>query len=313
MENKPVLRQANKVTNASYDYTALQLDIMSLLNVELQRYQTTDDIQQNLFKEFRVTINIKELAGTRNHKVVLEAIEDLAKVVIKFDYTDSNEDRYMCITHLIQNAYHKYGTSDVEIWMTPNALGYMLNMRKGFTLYNHLKLMGLKGKYAKRLYPLCCEFKDKGGFVMSLAKFRVMFMLEKQYEDITALRQRVLDPARKELVENADAWFDYSITKKDSRSFNKISFTVHSNDKKDPAADKGVYAKVWGFLTVSFPSQVDDKAKVIADTLLDKGMIMEAWRKFERIAQGCEAKEMTKKHVVNTTIKILREDFNIKK
>jgi plasmid replication initiation protein len=313
MENKLILRQTNKVTNARYDFTALEKDVMYLINRELQKYQKEGDIEKNLFEEFKVVISIKELAGTRHHREVLDAIENMAKQVVKFEYTTDGKDRHLLGTPLIHWFHHKYGTSTVELWVPYNALKFMLNTASGFTLYNHYIALGLKSKYAKRLYDLCCEYKDTGGFAMSVAKFRAMFMLEKQYSDITALRQRVLDPAREELRSDADVWFDYSITKKDSRSFNQMAFKVYSNHNKDTAADKGVYNKVWGFLTVSFPSQVDDKAKVITDTLLNQGMIMEAWRKFERIAQGCEAKEMTKKHVVNTTIKILREDFNIKK
>ena len=106
METKLILRQTNKVTNARYDFTALEKDVMYLINRELQKYQKEGDIEKNLFEEFKVVISIKELAGTRHHREVLDAIENMAKQVVKFEYTTDGKDRHLLGTPLIHWFHH---------------------------------------------------------------------------------------------------------------------------------------------------------------------------------------------------------------
>ncbi|MBE3085776.1 MAG: RepB family plasmid replication initiator protein, partial [Bacteroidetes bacterium] len=131
------------------------------------------------------------------------------------------------------------------------------------------------------------------------------------YKDINKLRDQVLNVAQKELKESADVWFEYDLKKIKSRSFNWIYFSVFQNDPKLKNAEKGLYPNIYNFLLISFPSMFNDYAMRITDQLSDKSQLSNAWAKFRPIYEKYVSNEIEAKHLVNTTRKILREDFGI--
>ena len=196
--------QPNSVTNARYDFTPLQKNIVYFILKELQILMSKDKaINQDLFSNFIVSIPVASLAGEKNHSKVIDAAKALMKQPMEYNYSQ-DEKMYTVATVLVHTAKHKHGSETVELYVPFDALSLLLYIGKGFTLYQLPIALGLKSKHSKRLYEFCCRWKDKGGYSMSVQELRQMLMIETKYKDINLLRKYVLDVARNELKHSAD-------------------------------------------------------------------------------------------------------------
>ena len=309
--NQLSIIQPNEITNARYDFTALQKNIIYMIYKELQGHMTKERLlNQDLFNNFMVSVPVASLAGENNHSKVIGAAKGLMKNPFEYNY-ERDKRKYTVATVLVHTAKHEHGTDTVDLTIPFEALSMLLYIGKGFTLYQLPIALTLKSKHSKRMYELCCRWKDKGGFGMELLELRQMLMVEKQYKNINMFRDRVLRVAQKELKESADVWFEFEMQKVKSRSFNFVYFSIFHNDLKAKNADKGVYPSVYNFLTLTFSPIVNDKAMRIADQLADKILLQAAWKKFRPMSEAYNKNSMDGKHLMNTTRKILREDFHI--
>lgn len=309
--NKVAIIQPNEITNARYNFTALQKNIIYLIYEKLQGYITKEQgLNQDLFNNFVVSVPVAALAGEKNHSKVIDAAKGLMKNPFEYNY-ERDKKKYTVATVLVHTAKHEHGTDRVEITIPFEALSLLLYVGKGFTMYQLPIALTLKSKHAKRMYELCCRWKDRGGFGMELLELRQMLMVEKKYKDVNLFRQFVLDRAKNELKESADVWFDYELQKVKSRSFNFVYFTIFHNDLKEKNADKGVYPNIYNFLALTFSPIVNDKAMRIADQLADRLQLQAAWKKFKPLSEAHRKNGMDGKHLMNITRKILREDFQI--
>lgn len=304
--------QPNSVTNARYDFTPLQKNVVYMILKELQKHMSKDQaINQDLFNNFVVSIPVATLAGEKNHSKVIEAAKGLMKQPMEYNYGRDNKT-YTVATVLVHTAKHEHGSETVELYVPFDALSLLLYIGKGFTLYQLPIALGLRSKHSKRLYEFCCRWKDKGGYSMSIQELRQMLMVEKKYKDVNLLRKYVLDVAQKELKHSADVWFDYKLEKVKSRSFNFIYFSINYNDLKAKNASKGIYPNVYNFLTIAFPPIMNDRAMRVADQLADNDQLAAAWGKFRPILEKYTKGGMDARFVFNLTKKILAEDFSVK-
>jgi plasmid replication initiation protein len=305
------LVQPNRVTNARYDFTALQKNIIYYIYEALQYHLTKEkQVNKDLFSNFIVSVPVTALAGKKNNAKVIDAAKDLMTKPFQYDY-ERDSKKYTVATVLVHTAKHEHGTNTVELTVPFEALSLLLYIGEGFTVFQKTIAISLKLKYSKRLYELCCRWKDKGGFNMDLTELKQMLCIEKQYSMVSMLKKFVLDSAKKELKESADVWFEYELRKVKSRSFNWIYFTIFANDLKDKNAEKGIYPNVYNYLLVTFPNTFSDKAVKITDQLSDKQKLSAAWGKFRPLYEKYQQNKIETKHLMNLTKKILREDFQI--
>lgn len=308
-ENGLTMIQPNRITNARYDFSAMQKNVLLLI---LENMQNDMTYQKTLFNESRVySLDISKIADSNNHGYVLKEAEKMIHKTVWYDWKNENGKINDTVTTLIASATKERGAGVLTVEVPLMALPVLLSISKGFTILQKTVALTLKSKHSKRIYELCCQWKDKGGFNMDLKEFKKMLFVDKNYEKVSMLQKQVLDIAKKELKEAADVWFEYALDKIESRSYNWITFKIFNNNPKQANAEKGVYPHVYNFLLNSFPSMFNDKAMRITDQLQDKQQLSIAWSKFRPVYEKYNQNEMDEKHLMNLTKKILREDFQI--
>jgi plasmid replication initiation protein len=299
-----------KVTFARYNFTSLQKNITYKLFKELQSEMTT--YQGSLFdKSRKYTIRVDDVIKDHDYRQLIDSAKELMKLPFEYEYKDDNGIKHTVATVLIASADHPHGTNLLTIEVPSATLPVLIYIGGGFTALEMTVAMNLNSKHSKRLYEMCCHWKREGGFNMSLDDFRGKMFLEKSYRDPSLLKKYVLDVAKKELKESADVWFEYSLTKIKSRSFNSINFKIFNNDLKKINAEKGVYTNVYNFLVISFPAMFNDKAMRMADKLAEQQQLAIAWSKFRTYYEKYLTHDMDERHLINLTKKILTEDFQI--
>ncbi|MCB9096075.1 MAG: replication initiation protein [Arcobacter sp.] len=100
-------------------------------------------------------------------------------------------------------------------------------------LYSKTEILGISGKYNKRLYTLLIQFKDKGKFFMNYDIFKEVMEIPNSYKQGT-IDERVLNPALEELKKANIFINKIEKNKKGGRSIKviEIYFTYKEEERK---------------------------------------------------------------------------------
>jgi plasmid replication initiation protein len=316
-QRKVDLVQPNSVTYAHYHYTAVQENTVTAIVEEIQQHMTQQKpIQTDLFGHPEITLKASEIAQGNSKHYVLEQLKQLRKKDIEFAYVNQEGQTEDVTTGIINTVRNIRDTDFIVVEISTWAIPYLLYWGKGVggTIYQKAIAVKLTGRYAKRLYKICCRWQDQGGTSMSLYEFRKMFKIENKYKQPSDLRKRVLNPAQKELKEKADLYFEYEINKVQSRSYNHISFKIFSQKAPKPEENTSYwYQVVYNFITRTYPAYKDDKAMNITDQLAEDSVkLREAFKKFQKLNDQYRKEEKTEEDIIKLTKHILKNDFEIK-
>lgn len=216
------IRQSNVLTNARFEYSELQLDLFFFM---LSRLRKT---QESLVYQ----LNIKELSaltGKQYHlPYLLVATEGMMSRV--FSVTTEKSIKQLS---MFQRIEYLTGTGIIEFELTQHILPHLFHLKENFTSFGLAAALRLTSKYAKRIYPLCSQWKDLGetkkydiqDFKKTLglldAKGNEKLKLFKDF------RVNVLDVSVKQINEHTELHISYKLEKV-GRSVKNIVFTVKS-------------------------------------------------------------------------------------
>lgn len=214
------IRQHNALTNARYEYSELQLDLFFFLVSKLRKEQKNTVYELNIRE-------LSELTGKKyNASYLHKATADMGSRVFEVFTEKTYEQLWM-----FQRVKYLLGQGIIEIKLTEDILPYLFDLKENFTSYELASALRLTSKYAKRIYQLCSQWKDKGETKKyDLEDFKKMLGLldEKgngKIKQIGQLREKVLDVAVKQINEHTELHISYSMEKK-VRTFKNIVFKV---------------------------------------------------------------------------------------
>lgn len=214
------IRQSNILTNARSEYSEIQLDLFFFILSKLRRTQESLVYQLDI-KE------LSKLTGNQyNAPKLLEATEGMISRVFTAK-TERGPGQFA----MIQGAVYLTGTRIIEIELTRLVLPHLFDLKDNFTSYGLAAAVRLTSKFAKRIYPLCSQWKDLGETKKyDIEEFKKMLNLidDKGNEKLKVFadfRRTVLDVAVKQINEHTELHVSYKL-EKEGRSFKNILFTV---------------------------------------------------------------------------------------
>jgi plasmid replication initiation protein len=220
MSKEVEIRQHNALTNARYDYTELQLDLLFFIVSRLRK-----DQQTSLYE-----LPIKELAtltGKQYHLPYLrQATEGMGSRM--FEVEDKTGYRQIW---MFQSVHYLIGQGIIEIKLSEAILPYLFDLKDNFTSYTLAAALRLSSKYAKRIYQYCSQWKDLGETKKyDLQDFKKMLGLldekgNEKMKQIKDFRESVLDIAVKQINEHTELHISYKLEKR-VRTYKNIVFTV---------------------------------------------------------------------------------------
>ncbi len=220
MNTELEIRQHNALTNARYDYTELQLDVLFFLISKLRKEQTA------LIYELSIK-DLSALTGKQYHYPYLrKATADMGSRVFEVETPRGHQQLWM-----FQHVLYITGQGIIEIKLSEAVLPFLFGLKDNFTSYGLAAALRLGSKYAKRIYQLCSQWKDLGETkkydLQDLKK--VLGLLDEKgnekMKQVGELRSYVLDPAVKQINEHTELHISYTLEKK-GRAFKNIVFTV---------------------------------------------------------------------------------------
>lgn len=317
------LVQPNKVTNARYHFSEREENILTLMISAIQGHMTRKKpIQTDLFNQPCVDIDVSEMGNSARKADYLKAANSMRKKDFSFTWDDPETRKEVESEGCLVTTVHNYKeTSKIRLTINTWAIPYLLYWGKeedgklgGGTIFNKQKALSLRGNYTKRLYKLCCRWKDRGGFSMSLDEFREMMEIRGKYPRPKLLAQKVLDPARDRMREGgAEIYFEYELKKVNSRSYNVIMFKILSNESPKVQDKVGEwYSFIYSFLCRTWPNYKSDKAMRIVEGLSqDARLLREAYERFCKLDDELTKGGRGAEDVVRLTKHILKADFGV--
>jgi len=222
MSKEIEVRQHNALTNARYEYTELQLDLLFFLLSKLRK-----DQQDRVYE-----LNIKDLSSLTGKKYnaayLHKATADMGSRVFEVQ----TETRYRQLW-MFQRVDYLLGQGIIEIKLTEDITPYLFDLKENFTSYELASALRLTSKYAKRIYQYCSQWKDQGETKKyDIQDFKQMLgLLDDKGKDkavrMSDFRESVLDVAVKQINEHTELHISYKLEKR-VRTYKNIVFTVKS-------------------------------------------------------------------------------------
>ena len=214
------VRQHNALTNARYEYSELQLDLLFFLISKLRK-----DQQDRIYE-----LNIKDLSSLTGKKYnaayLHKATADMGSRVFEVQ----TETRYRQLW-MFQRVDYLLGQGIIEIKLTEDITPYLFDLKENFTSYELASALRLTSKYAKRIYQYCSQWKDQGETKKyDIQEFKMMLgLLDDKGKDkairMSDFRESVLDVAVKQINEHTELHVSYKLEKR-VRTYKNIVFTV---------------------------------------------------------------------------------------
>jgi plasmid replication initiation protein len=219
--NKEIeIRQHNALTNARYEYTELQLDLFFFLVSKLRKDQKSDTYE----------LNIKELSTLTGKKYDLaylrKATEDMGSRMFEVETPERHVQLWM-----FRSVEYLKGLGIIEVSLSDKIIPYLFQLQSNFTSYGLASALRLTSKYAKRIYPICSQWKDLGETKKhDIQDFkRMLGLLDDKGLDkmprTSDFRKSVLDIAVKQINEHTELHISYELEKR-GKTFKNITFKV---------------------------------------------------------------------------------------
>ena len=214
------IRQSNVLTNARSEYSEIQLDLFFFILSKLRKTQDSLVYQLDI-KE------LSKLTGNQyNVPKLLKATEGMIGRVFSAK-TERGPGQFA----MLQSAVYLTGTRTIEIELTRLVLPHLFDLKENFTSYALAAAFRLTSKFAKRIYQVCSQWKDRGETKKySIEELKRMLGLtddegNEKLEVFADFRRTVLDVAVKQINEHTELNISYKLGKK-GRAYHDIIFTV---------------------------------------------------------------------------------------
>lgn len=211
MKKDITIYQDNAITQAAYDMTALEKDILLVLIAQINK---DDKPGQSYF------IEAQEIMDRKGVRIEFDEFRQASLLLLSrvFEAWIDNGTKLLQSAFISAAIYHK-GRGLIEIEINRNVLPFYHDLKKNFTTLQLNMALGLSSKYSKRLYEYMSMLKnfpnpyatiDLMALKKSLgvATFKGEKLVKDSYPSFCDFEKRVLKVAKAE-IEATDINFTY--------------------------------------------------------------------------------------------------------
>lgn len=217
-----LITKTNELINASYHLSVQEARLMGLMCSQI--HPDDDDFQKYTINisEFLDLLEIKDTAYYTKVKKITRSL--LSRVL-----TIRQPDGLLQVTWLSSAKYFD-GQGVVQLSFDPEMKPYLLQLKEKFTSYRLANVLELSSQYAYRLYEMLKQYQVAGRRIIEIKDLRWSLNIEKSYERWSALKDKVLDIAEREINEKTDIKISWKPIKT-GRKITAIDFKIKTNPK----------------------------------------------------------------------------------
>jgi plasmid replication initiation protein len=163
------VRHHNVITTARYDYSACQMDILFFLLSCLGKEDAPDKVYTIYLKE------MEAMTGRQwNYQQLQEATSDMGSRMFLVESEKKRTQLWM-----MDRVEYMMGEGHIAIVLTQSIRPYLFDLKENFTSFELQSALRLSSKYAKRIYQLVSQWKDKEATrIYTLSELKYMLYLK---------------------------------------------------------------------------------------------------------------------------------------
>lgn len=220
---KKIIKQHNAITEARYDMSSLEKNILYMLLAQLR----DDDPEDRSYYK----INFHELEKRFGNKLTVNHLIEAAEGLVFRVYTIKKENGGVLLTSLVSSVTNLPEDNSIELGISSMARPYLLKLKKDYTEFELENALSLKSKYSKRMYEMLSQNKKQCEFTISVIelKYRLGLIDPKtgadKYPGWRMFAKQILEIPQKELTKCTEIFFTYTL-KKTGRKYTDITFYI---------------------------------------------------------------------------------------
>ena len=216
---------SNRIINSRHEYSLVEKKMIYCI---INQLDANMKVQEDLFNNMYFKIPVSAFGKDYSFHALKAAIMKIVTRVIT-----GGDDRKEHAFALVPIPWAEVKNGMVELMLQAKAVPYFIDLKKqGYTSYELDIAMSLGSTYSQRLFELLSRFKDTGKWRVDIDNFKFLLGIDKEkiYNSINGngkIKEKVLEPARRELAEKTDIEFTYSF-EKESRKYVAINFNIYT-------------------------------------------------------------------------------------
>lgn len=296
LSQKTLVVQSNRLIEAKYRLSVEEQKIIKILISHIKR-------EDEGFKDYEFRLkDLAEMLGMGHkdiYRVLPKITERLMSRVLKFYNPDTQT---LLQTSWLSSAEYRKGKGTVSLCFDPKLKPLLLQLQSYFTKYELGQVMQFKGQYTIRFFELRKSFlgRNKKEVFFSLSDLWEMLGLQKdEYKIFRDFKNRVLEPARIELLEKAEKSFSWEAVRQGrGGKVVGVRFTFDSETTTETAETREEQKEQKKLIEVKEDEKVEPhKESVQQEIFTDE--IQQTLNELLRLGVGEKtARMMVKKHTI---------------
>lgn len=233
--------------------SALQKKVFNILIYKARNSEASSDgIYSISVNELKNRLGLQR--GDKNNTHLKRQIEEIMKIVVKFDLFHKDKNSIWSAAPLLAGAQIKNG---ILRYSFSHFLKDKLLDPDIFTILDLIIIQGLSSKYSIALYENIKDFYDTSFPKIPIDKFRELMGVEDdKYKKITDLKKRVIETSVNEINEKTDLSVKYELVK-EGRNYKYIKFSSTPSKNNDMAKFiEEMNSKIASFNTIFKSAQI---------------------------------------------------------
>ncbi|WP_461073507.1 replication initiation protein [Spirosoma horti] len=226
-KTQTLIYQGNTLTTARYEMSALQKDILYVLQSAIKSNDAADQEYILRVRDIIIDLDRDPSNGYTNLKKASWGMMD-----IKMEMFINGE--YVQVVPFSRFIYNE-GEGTMRVTIDPIMRGMLTNLKGGnYTTLGKESAMKVTGKYSKRLYEMISQWKDIGIFSITITELRSRLALvdtetgKELYSMIGMFMERVIDPSINEINQHTELLVRYELIKQ-GRKYTGLRFKISKN------------------------------------------------------------------------------------
>lgn len=228
---------SNRVVRSSHNLSLIQQKLFFQAVLGLQKKESYEDESSRT-----VTLNIADIKkegaikDSNIYQIVEEETANIGKLDLFIKHGREDVERIFFLAKI------KAKDGVLSVKFTEDAMPYLIQLKRNFTLYPMDQLMAMTSNYGLRFYQMLYSFSDTGYMTITVDELRTRLGLGDTYKNFAQFRRRVLNKAQEDIHENTDLRFKWSEFKQ-GRRIHRLYFEIFTKSEAPkelkPGAQKG--------------------------------------------------------------------------
>lgn len=316
-----IISHPNHITTARYDSTITAIDENVIAHIILKLNKHTHFEVFKTFDSETIELNFKDIDKNRNYEQILISLNKLCNTKIYYEKNIPPKNKIQrTITQFISGLRKTENNRSITLEVPGFTIEYLSYLKGGYSYIELDHYLRLKSVYSKRLYKLCKQYCNTGGFRRTEIELREVLDIVDSYPSLSDLKKRTLDKASKELEEKCNVYFLYSIEIQNGQK--QFVFKIKSSVSKKTTEktiqvieniaikrDPNIF--IYQFLLYFFPSHIDNKAIRYSEKIIQKDLVNKIEKRFKHLKREIENGKKDKSSAKNLLITIILPEYDI--